>query len=379
MAPRTCRSRRGPRALLVAAVLALGVGGVGGGSARAVEGPGGSTSTSVSGGKKLFFRGSIFSVDQSTTPETLSPGLQLSHLPSTQTWVSLRPRFHLTDTLSLRLRADLTTEWLNGVDTTKKRQPMWGDIWSELMYSGIPTFGGVKAIVGVRALWPTSLLSQLRGFYVQLGAVATLARDFNTRIGGFGLSVVMAGTHPFARSTSGGFLADGNTYACMFGEIRGAVCDRIGSAMNSYFNLTAAVSARYSPIEQLSLNLSYVVIDSFLYDTPDATLVDRTGGVTEVPRSAQDQRFRQASWFSASLDYDATSWLGLSAGYYVVRPIRQPDNTIGNPFWSPGGNSRLFFSLTFTLDQLYQAIVDKVSRPAPSPAPGVALADPTLR
>lgn len=101
---------------------------------------------------------------------------------------------------------------------------------------------------------------------------------------------------------------------------------------------------------------------------------DATGGVAVIDRSPTDQRMRQSSWFSASIDYDATSWLGLSAGYYVVRPIRQPDNTIGNPFWSPGGNSRLFFSLTFTLDQLYQSIADKVKKPA-APA-GVALADP---
>jgi hypothetical protein len=72
------------------------------------------------------FKGSILILDQSVTPDTLSPQVQLSAVPSYQWWFSFRPRFYITPTLSIRGRADLTIEVLNGSDTTYAHQPPMG-------------------------------------------------------------------------------------------------------------------------------------------------------------------------------------------------------------------------------------------------------------
>lgn len=354
-------SRRSRNAALLAVLLAPLVASADGGPGSPA--PGG-TSASVSAGdpkrKPLPFRGSTLIFDQSTSPESLFAGAQQSRLPSYQWWISFRPRWYFTDKLSLRGRVDLTLEWLNSVDTTKLREPTWGDVWTELSYSGIPKVVGVQTTVGLRALWPSSLGSQMRNYIVQLGLNVGLQREFKSKAGTFELTLSVAGTHPFATATSGG-LANGATYDCTSTEFSPTVCGQNLTLMNSKFNLMTTFGARYAPIEQLSINVAYVLLDAWAYDTPDVTLTDRTGGTTVVPHSPNDQRFRQNGWFLASVDWEVRKWMELSLGYYVFRPILNPDSTIGNPFWSPGGNSRVFLSVTFPIDRVYEAIRDRVN------------------
>ena len=102
------------------------------------------------------FKGSVLIFDHSVSPETVFQGVQQSQLPSYQWWLSLRPRYYFRPDLSLRVRADLTLEWYNSADTTYYREAQFGDIWTDLVYSGIPKFGGIATSVGIRALWPTS-------------------------------------------------------------------------------------------------------------------------------------------------------------------------------------------------------------------------------
>jgi hypothetical protein len=43
-----------------------------------------------------------------------------------------------------------------------------------------------------------------------------------------------------------------------------------------------------------------------------------------------------------------------------------PNSTYGDPFWSPGGNTRIFFTMTFALDELYAAIATKIKHRHPT-------------
>ena len=79
-----------------------------------------------------------------------------------------------------------------------------------------------------------------------------------------------------------------------------------------------------------------------------------SGPSTSIPRASDDTRFRQSSWFLASVSYDALKWLNLSLAYYVVRPILDPDGSYGNPFYR-AGDARVSFSLTFGIDQIIEA------------------------
>jgi hypothetical protein len=303
------------------------------------------------------FAGSVFSADQSITPDTVFPGVQQSAVPSYQWWLSLRPRFALTPYLSLRARADVTFEVLNGAETTYAHQAQWGDVWTEAVFTGIPRLLGIEATVGVRALWPTSLASQLQNRVVTLGAMAGLSRTFVAgRLGTFNLGLSFTGSHPFVTQTTSSVRGAG--YACTSTDFTPTTCSQTDGAMSSVFQLVAAVSGKYSPRPWLSLSASYVVIDDWAYGVPPATLVDATGGVTIVPGSSDDQRLRQRGWFLASVDVDVRRWVSLSVGYSVYRPILDPSSKVGNPFWSPG-NSRVFFTTTFGLDEVARAIIDR--------------------
>src|SRR5581483_9929757 len=101
-------------------------------------------------------RGSALIFEQSTTPDSLFPGSQLSAIPSYQWWFSFRPRYYFLDNLSLRARFDLTLEWLNAVDTTLLREPTFGDVWTDLAYNP-PKVWGIESTVALRGIWGASI------------------------------------------------------------------------------------------------------------------------------------------------------------------------------------------------------------------------------
>jgi hypothetical protein len=310
------------------------------------------------------FRSSVLFFDQSITPETLDASKQLSYIPSYQWWISFRPRFYVTPKFSLRLRADLTVEWTNAADTTTLREGQWGDIWTDGIYD-LPSFWKITGAVGLRAIWGTSKDSQGNTSVVRLGPTAVLDRAFPTRIGEFGLSVGMYALYNFVQNTSA---QASSPFTCQSTDFTPTVCGVNTGAMNAQVNLTTLVMARYSPIPRLTISADYIVIDNWLYRTPDATLNDAQGGLTAVPRSPNDQGFRQASWFLASVDFDINKWFSMSLGYYCYRPILDPDGTYGNPFYAPNGASRIFLTGTFALDKLYMAIASTAKRSKPNQA-----------
>jgi hypothetical protein len=305
------------------------------------------------------FQGSTFSFDQSISSDTLSPNSQLSPIPSYQWWLSLRPRYYVTPKFSLRARLDLTIEWLNAAETTRMREAQIGDLWLEGMYQ-LPSIWGIASTIGARTVWGTSLEAREQTSVVKIGPVVGLSRAFRgTKVGDFALRLGMYGLGNIVQSTSGGTLTP---YACTATDFAPTSCSQNTGAMNPRFTLVAALSGSYTPkwLPALSLNASYIVLDSWLYDLPQAALLDRTGGITPVPRSPDDTRFRQSQWLLVSVDYDVRKWLSLSLGYYCYRPILDPNGTYGNPFYSPGGNTRIFLTTIFNLDHLYDAVISKM-------------------
>lgn len=309
------------------------------------------------------FRGSVLLFDQSITPETMSRGAQLSQVPSYQWWFSLRPRFYLKKYLSIRARLDLTVEWTNsGSETTLVRQPLIGDLWTDLAY-GPPKLWGIQSVVSLRAIWGTSLDSRGDTSIARIGPAISLTRPFRTRIGEIEPTFGIYALYNFVKNRSSILQHE---YSCTSTEFMPTFCGQNGGQMNAQASLVALFGFRYSPHEQWGLNLSYLVFDSWAYRVPTATITDATGGTTTVGLD-HDQRFRQSSYFLASVDYDPTAWLGLSIGYYVFRSVRDPDGGIGNPLYAPGGRTRVFFTTSFNLDKIYESAHRRIKRGSARP------------
>ncbi len=324
------------------------------------DAPAGEATASASASPSARFKGSILILDQSTTPDTVFQGSQQSAIPSYEWWFSFRPRLALPHNFQFRGRLDLTLEWLNAADTTHAREPRWGDLWTDVVYTGIPKVWGVQSTVGVRALWPLSLESRMATNIVTLGLTAGAKREFETKIGDFELTLGLAGSHAFQSSTSGAVID--SSYGCVSADFAPQLCSQNTGRMNSAFNLVASFGGKYAPTKKLSLGASYIVLDNWAYATPDVTLMDRIGGKTVVEHSVEDQRLRTSGWFIASVDYDLKDWVSLSLGYYVYRGLLNPDGSFGNPFYAPGGATRIFLSTTLALDSLYDAIALKVKK-----------------
>ena len=297
------------------------------------------------------FKGSIFLVDQSIAPETF-PGVQQSDIPSYQFWFSFRPRYYFKPYLSLRVRMDLTVEVLNAVDTTYKNEPLFGDFWTDLVYTP-PTFwkGRMAPSVGLRAVWGTSKDSMAAGQVAKLGISGSLVGTFSLRKAGLlELSLGAYALYGADTHTSAGTL---NSYGCAsLGDFNAMACDENTGLMNPQWQLVTLPSIKYQPHPKVSIGVTYAVLETWAYDTPNAK--DPMYGNT-VQRANSDTRFRQSGWFLASIDYDPKDYVEFSLGYYCLRPVLDPNGSYGNPFWKPGGSSRIFLTATFNLDRVYDA------------------------
>jgi hypothetical protein len=313
------------------------------------------------------FHDSILLFDQSITPETIAPGSQLSAIPSYQWWFSFRPRYYVTPKFSLRVRMDLTTEWLNAVDTTYSREALFGDLWTDGIYE-LPHFGGIVPLIGLRGIWGTSKDSIAATSVVKLGPTIGFTRDFeNTKIGDWEIKLGAYVLYNFVQYTQPGVFGantmpgNGMSYSCQSTDASPTSCSaNPAGKMDGQVNLVASLAIKYAFkwLPSLSISTSYILVDNWAYNTPDATITDATGGTTTVSR-VNDNRLRQSGWFLASVDYDVTKYASLSLGYYCLRSILDPNGKYGNPLYQAGGNSRIFLTLTFTLDQVYEAIARK--------------------
>ena len=306
------------------------------------------------------FSGSVFIFEQSVTPDTLDKNAQLSRVPSYQWSLSFRPRYYIVPTLSVRLRMDLDLEWLNAADTTRAHEALFGDTRLDVAYNP-PDIWGIKSTVSARAMLPTSKDTIAQGSVIQLGPVVSLIRPFDdVKVGGFkiGSFEVTAGAYTLfnlAQYTSGGV---GTSFSCTSMDYTPTYCSENTGRMNPRVSLVGSLAGKYSPIPEISLGLSYTQLNAWAYDTPTVTTKDKWGRTVTLDDGKNDTRFRQSEWAVVSIDYDPVDWLSLGVSYATLRSVLDPNSHYGNPFYSPGGNSRLAFAATFNLDASY----DKVAR-----------------
>jgi hypothetical protein len=302
------------------------------------------------------FQGTSLTFEQSTTPDTLFPGSQLSPIPSYQWWLSFRPRFYfIPDTLSLRVRIDETLEWLNAVDTTLLREPTFGDTWVDLAYNP-PEIWGILSTVGLRSVWGTSIAAMSAGDVVDIGPRVSLVRDFRLKRGGeVELSLASYGLYHFVTSNTGGTQT---SYGCTSTDFDPIDCSQNTGQANAQVTLVTAANVHYTPIRRLSIDVSYSLLNTWAYGITGGTIATETGAPLALATSPTDTRLRDAGWFLASVDYEVRRWFSFGVGYYCLRPTLDPDSQYGNPFYSPG-NTRIFLTTTFNLDWAYQYLAGR--------------------
>ncbi|HEY3822687.1 MAG TPA: hypothetical protein VGL81_36230 [Polyangiaceae bacterium] len=328
------------------------------------------------------FRGSTFLFDQSAATQSLHlDNAEQSYDGFYAWWLSLRPRYNFDDHWRVQARIDYYKEFTNSQDTTYYREDVFGDIWTDFIYSTPLAKEGrwknTKVSAGLRALWPTSKQSQANGLYVTLGATAGISQKIPINgadakaLNSARLGLSFAYLHQFTQSTT----------AANYGGFAGAPGEGVGdSGLNPTSNYAFATDQitgqtlvehqLYGILDgglqitpKLGMTLDWILINNWHYAPSKACVATPTGAVcpgTTGVTSGTDQQFTQLGWFVASADYEIVPEMSIGLGYYNLSNIVATDGQLRGPFsagfnnvfWSP--DARVFLDVTANLDKIFE-------------------------
>lgn len=300
---------------------------------------------------KKLWRNSIFWFDQSISAYTLAPEGQLTYDPTYSLNFRFMPRFYLTDKLFLRARFDLNVEMTESNFTTTNRQPMFSDIFLDLIAPGLIRFDHFTITAGARLVLPTSLQSIASKTYLGTGAFANISYNFDNIGEGFTLLLDTSFTGFFrgsnvAQSESG--------YGCSSVDGgSGRVCNQAGGLTSSVYQFTIGPSINFMPIEHLNLFTTYSFMMQQGAPLSDTT-IQTSGGPVSVRGDGQTHT-RNLQMFYFSIAYDITEWFNLNLYYMTFTTLYNPNGSVRNPLFNYDASIGL--TALFTLDQLYDAVV----------------------
>jgi hypothetical protein len=314
------------------------------------------------------FRGSTFTFDQSITTQTADVGTTpQTYAPYYELWLSLRPRYWFGEHWVLRGRLDYSKQLTNNQQTgdyltTKNQADIFGDVWTDfLYYTKLSSWPGTTLLVGPRALWPTSQVSQANGTYVTLGAVADVSHTFDLKgadspiLNSARLRLLVAYLHPFTTATT-------PTYYGNFAYTREDVDDH--SFISDQLTGSTLVNHRVSAILDTGLQLTpklsvladAVLINDWHYSPTTDVCITTTTGCAPIS-TAGDEQFIQHTWFLFDVDYAVMDEVDVGIGYYNLANAIAPDGHrrgvfgVDNIWWSP--DARFFFDVTANLDAIF--------------------------
>jgi hypothetical protein len=311
-------------------------------------------------------RGSTLVFEQSTTTQTTGIGdTPQTYVPLYELWLSLRPRYWFDQHWSVRARFDYTKELTNAQATTYYRQDVFGDLWTDVVYqTGIDrVWKQTKVDAGLRFVWPTSLSSEANGTYVQAGARAGAAHEFEIHgdsapsLNSAHLALRTVYLHTFGTATTA---TDYGTFAYVRQNVDefSFISDQVAgqTLVSDLVWLVGEAGLQITP--RLSLSAFGVLFNQWHYNPSVATVLTGTGTYT-VPGGPGPQ-FTQNIWLVGSLDWLVLDEMELGVGYYNLASSIAPDGrqrTFFGPetvWWSP--DARVFVSITANLDIIYDDI-----------------------
>jgi hypothetical protein len=342
-------------------------------SAR-VSGPeaGAVGATETVGGR---WRGSVLLFDQSVTTQTFGVGSPYQSAdPTYEWWIALKPQLTVfdrgRDALTLNLWLNAYLELTNSDTSTREHEFLLGPTYLWASYGRVlHDARGYRTSVslGPRMTLPTDKAAFDAGEILGLGAVAGVQQAFplagpSARAFTDGrLGIATTYTHAFDRSTSavdGGLHRlrdDVNGLSVLSNDLSGAMMVRDKVAVSALGDVHI--------LPRLDLSLSYTVINRWAYSVPHTPVcVPLTGCVTPMT-NADPTTFRVETWLTASVTYDVSEELALSAGYYNQANQIGSDGTRRDPLWSP--SARFFLTLTANLDAVQRRFLRHSSGPAP--------------
>ena len=303
--------------------------------------------------EQLRWAGTQFFQQFGVSPDVFAPGLVQTYAPVADTFMLFQPRFTITKDWQLRARITASVEFTDNANssTTASRTVVFGDVTPSLVYRGIPTFAGIKMLTSIGAGLPTSATSQTRTLIVNPFVNVTFDRKFEKAAGGeFEVALSSTFSHPFYQYKTAGLGSDPMYQPQCFGA------GDIGCGLQS----SGAANVENSLSFLLTVSQTWGKWNPgafFLLTNQWAYQFSQQPGVQPEPNG--NTNFRQSSYFNIFLDYNLTDWFTGEIGYQIQRTILNGDSKIGNPFWDPYQDMRVYLGFNIGLDALYQALQGK--------------------
>jgi hypothetical protein len=320
-------------------------------------------------------RDSIFIFDQSMTTQTARlENAEQSFVPFYGLWLSLRPRWNFNDHFRVQARFDYYKEFTNSQSTTDRYEDVFGDIWTDAVYSRPLAETGrwknTKVSLGARVIWPTSKISIAQGTFLTFGPMAAVRQKFpirgddapwlNSARAGVSLTYLYAMTRDTTAATSS------LSYPTQDLEGRPLFSGQLTGQTLAEHTLYAIFDTGLQITPKLGLTVDWILVNQWHY-TPSKTAAPAVcqGPCPPVGNLTPDNQFTQLGWFLTSLDYELFPELSLGLGYYnlanTIGPNGQANSIFGggenNLLWSP--DARVFFDITANLDKIYEDVTGR--------------------
>ena len=303
--------------------------------------------------EQLRWAGTQFFQQFGVSPDVFAPGLVQTYAPVVDTFMLFQPRFTITKDWQLRARITANVEFTDNANssTTASRTVVFGDVTPSLVFKGIPTFAGIKMLTSIGAALPTSPQSQARTLIMNPFLNITFDRKFEKAAGGeFEVALSSTYYHPFYRYTTAGLGTDPNYQPQCFGAGDvGCGLQATGAANTenalSFLLTVSQTWGKWNP------GAFFLLSNNWTYQ------FSQLPGVQPEPNGST--AFRQTSYFNIFLDYNATDWFTAEVGYQIFRTILDGESHIGNPFWDPYQDMRVYLGFNIGIDALYQALQGK--------------------
>jgi hypothetical protein len=321
-----------------------------------------------SGRKRPRWHDSTLTFDQSVTTQTVGIGADYqSANPTYEWWLAFRPNYFLYEdarqSFSIKAWANLYYELTNSDTTTYQNEASIGPTFLWLPYARTLFEGRefkTSVSIGPRFSLPTDKASRLAGQYLTVGAIGGLSEQVplaGKQAGAFQnvrLGLEATYSHPITRATTPVSGSLERTRQDLGG--RTFLSDQLSPGTNINHALNVYFSADLSLLKNLNFDITYVLLNSWIYGPSEGRVCTLTGCV-EPQGLADPSTFRPSTWLVASLDYDPIEDVTLSLGYYNRATQLGPSGERRNVLWSP--EARFFLSVIGKLDAIYDRLRSK--------------------
>lgn len=310
-------------------------------------------------GYKAPWRGSSFTYRNAVTALSFKKDADLTYNPYYEMSWSFHPQWWVGDIFNAALDFSLSRELTEADDTTYDDETLMSDLSLTLAASKFATIPvlDIKMSANVVMIGPTSKASQARTLLFGIRPGLSLSRSFDV-LAGINLGYSFGISKFFYESTTGQ-LNDAPISNCATSP---GGCEEYQNTgvRNTSWGLSNSFSLGIAFIDQLSLDASFGIKHSFLYEQSvraSDEIVDPGTGATlttsESPYSNDDD-IRYAMVYGLGLSVIPTQALSIGLGAETANPQLKPDSTYEAPFFNR--YTVVYLDLTLDIDGLVQQL-----------------------